>query len=92
MLPSLYEPIAVYWTVVPVSALLFKGVTAIDCSVIGITVSEVDTVGAPAKAALIVVVPAFAVVAKPLPLMVAMDFEEEDQVTRLVRSLELPSL
>jgi hypothetical protein len=92
VLPSLYEPVAVYWTVVPASALVFEGVTAIDCSVIAVTLSEVDAVGAPVKAALIVVVPAFAVVARPLPSIVAMDLEEEDQVTNLVRSLELPSL
>jgi hypothetical protein len=92
VLPSLYEPIAVYWTVVPASALVFRGETAIDSRVIAMTVSEVDAVGVPAKAALIVVAPAFAVVARPFPLMVAMDFEEEDQVTMFVRSLELPSL
>lgn len=92
VLPSLYEPVAVYWTLVPAGALVFKGVTAIDCSVIANTVSEVDAVGAPVKAALIVAVPAFAVVARPLPLIVAMDFAEVDQVTKFVRSLELPSL
>jgi len=92
VLPSLYKPVAVYWTLVPAGALVFKGVTAMDCREIAVTVSEVDAVGAPVKAALIVVVPAFAVVARPLPSIAAMVFEEEDQVTNFVRSLELPSL
>jgi hypothetical protein len=92
VLPSLYEPVAMYCTVVPAGALVFRGVTAIDFRAIAITVSEVEAVGAPEKAALIVVVPAFAVVARPFPSIVAMDLWEEDQVTDLVRSLELPSL
>src|SRR5579863_1117084 len=74
VLPSLYEPVAVYWTLEPVGALVFRGMTAIDCRVIAITVSEVDAVGAPVKVALIVAVPAFAAVARPLPLIVATDF------------------
>lgn len=92
VLPSLYEPVAVYWTLVPTVALVFKGVTVIDCRVIAVTVSEVDAVGAPVKAALIVALPAFTAVARPLAPTVAMDFAEVDQVTNPVRSLELPSL
>jgi hypothetical protein len=77
---------------VPAEVLVFEGVTVIDCSVIAVTVSEVEAVGAPVKAALIVVVPAFTVEARPLPLIVATDFWEEDHVTNDVRLLVLPSL
>ena len=62
----------------------FAGVTAIETSVAAVTVRVVEP-GTLPNVALIVVVPAFTVVAKPVVLIVAAAVLEEAQVTLAVR-------
>jgi hypothetical protein len=84
VLPSLNVPVAVNCWVAPLVIEGFAGVTAIDCSVAAVTVSNVD----PAiddDVAVMVEVPTPAPVASPDALIVAVAVVPEDQVTVDVR-------
>ena len=82
-------PVAANCLVVPLAMLGLDGVTVMDTSVAGVTVSEVDPVKLP-DAAVIVVVPATTEVARPLEpaalLTVATPVLDELQVAEAVRS------
>ena len=69
----------------------FTGVTAIDTSVAAVTVSVVDPLTLP-LVALIVVVPAFSALAKPVALTVAVVVLEDAHVAVVVRFCVVPSL
>jgi hypothetical protein len=69
----------------------FAGVTAIDCSVAAVTVSNVDPTNDP-DVALMVVVPTASAVANPPAVMVAVAVVPEAHVTEAVRFCVLLSL
>ena len=77
------------WLVSPFATLGFVGVTAIDTSVAGVTVSAVEPDTAP-DVAVIVALPVATVLARPLEpaalLIVAMVWSAEPQVAVVVRS------
>lgn len=85
MLPSLYVPVAVYWTVVPTFTDWLAGVTLIDTNLAAPTVKVVLPV-TPAALALIWDVPCAAPVARPSAVTVATPLFDETQVAELVRS------
>ena len=91
VLPSLYVPVAVNASVVPNAKEEFAGFTAIDINAAGFTVIAVDPEIIP-EAAVIVAVPAPALVARPPAAMVATAVWEDVHVAVLVRSCVLPSL
>jgi hypothetical protein len=95
MVPSVKVPIAVNCCVVPNAIDGVAGVTAIDASAAGVTVSVVFPVIEP-EVAVIVAVPAFTLVASPICLsallMVATDGESLVHCTVLVTSCVLPSV
>ena len=90
MLPSLYVPVAVYWTVVPTFTDWPAGATVIDTSLAAVTVKLVPPV-TPAELAVIWDVPCPALVARPNALTVATPLFEESQVAELVKSSVDPS-
>ena len=78
---SLKVPIAVNCCVAPLAIAGFTGVTAMDCSVAGVTVNKVEPV-TPLKPAVIVLVPVLtAVDSPPAAVMVAVAVVPEIQVT-----------
>jgi hypothetical protein len=85
VLPSLYVPVAVYWTVVPNFTDWLAGVTMIDTNLAAPTVKVVLSV-TPAALALIWDVPCAAPVARPSAVTVATPLFDETQVAELVRS------
>jgi hypothetical protein len=84
MLPSLYVPVAENCSVDPATIEGFAGVTAIDCSVAAVTVSNVEPL-MDDDFALIVEVPTPVPEASPAALIVAVAVVPEDQVTLDVR-------
>jgi len=90
VLPSLYVPVAVYWTVVPTFTDGLEGVTAIDTNTAGPTVRVVLPLTAP-EVALIRDVPWAAPAAWPSAVTVATAGFDEAQVDELVRSNVDPS-
>jgi hypothetical protein len=91
VVPSLYLPVAVNWSVSPFAMVGFAGVTAIDEREGPVTVSVVEAVTEP-ETAWIVDEPAAMAVARPSEEIVATDGVSDDQVTELVRFWVLPSL
>lgn len=91
VVPSLYLPVAVNWSVSPFAMEGFAGVTAIDDRVAPVTVSIVEAVTEP-DAAWIVDEPTAMALARPAGETVATDGVSDDQVTELVRFWVLPSL
>jgi hypothetical protein len=91
VVPSLNVPVAVNCCVVPLVIEGFAGVTAIDCSVAAVTVSNVDP-EIDDDVAVIVEVPTPAPLARPAALIVAVAVVPEDQVTVDVRFCVEPSL
>jgi hypothetical protein len=92
--PSENVPVAVNCLVVPTALVELKGVTVIDDSVAGVTVSEADPIMLP-NAAVIVVDPAETEVARPLVpaslLTVVTPVLDELQVAEAVRSCVVSS-
>jgi hypothetical protein len=80
VVPSLKVPVAVNCCVAPLVIEGFAGVTAIDCNVAAVTVSEVEPLIAP-DVALIVEFPTPAPVATPDELIVAVEVVPELHVT-----------
>src|ERR1019366_2589416 len=91
VLLSLYVPVAVNCCVAPLAIEGFAGVTAIDCSVAGVTVNTVEPLIAP-EVALIVLVPTATPLARPPAVMVAVVVVPDAQVTEAVRFCVLLSL
>lgn len=91
VLPSSKLPTAVNCCCVPAAIVTFVGVSVIDCRCAATTVITEESVNVP-TVAVIVVVPAASVVAKPLLSMVATVEFEEVHVTPLTRSWIEPSL
>ena len=91
VLPSLYVPVAVNFTKVPLAIVGLAGVIAIDCNATLETVRVVDWVTEPNDAP-IVVFPVAKLFTKPLALMDATDRLDELQSTNVVMSSELLSL
>ncbi len=83
--PSVYVPVAVNCCVSPLATLGFAGVTAIETSTAGRTVSVVLPV-TPPNVAETVVVPAACVVARPPAAIVAVNMSVDAQVAVAVRS------
>ena len=90
-LPSLYVPVAPNCCVRPAATEGFAGVTAIDTSTGGATLSVVEPVIDP-ELALTVVLPCATVCANPVPLIVATLCADELHVTEPVRFCVLPSV
>jgi hypothetical protein len=90
VVPSLYVAVAWNCVVVPTANVGFDGVTVIETSVAGVTVSVVLLV-VELYVAVIVEDPAATVVARPFASIVAMDVEELDHTTDVVRSCVVPS-
>ena len=94
VLPSLYCPVAVSWRLNPTPRLKLAGVTDTELRVavvVAVTVRAQLLLMAP-TAAMMVVEPALAPVARPLVLTVATPVALEDQVAVLLRSVKDPSL
>lgn len=91
VLPSLKLPVAINSWFVPSAIEGFAGVTEMETRLAGTTVSVAVSLKAPAVAVM-VTVPCPAVVASPLPSMLAIPLSEEVQVTPLVRSCDEPSV
>lgn len=91
VLPSSKIPVAVNCCVVPKAMEVFAGVMEIESSCAGTTVSVAVSLTAP-TVAVMVTVPAPAVVARPLPSMLATVMSDEVQATAAVRSWEEPSV
>jgi hypothetical protein len=89
--PSVYVPVAVNGCVSPLATLGFAGVTAMETSVAGVTVSVVLPVKLP-DVAEIVVVPTARVEARPLAAMVAVVVLDDAQVAVEVRFCVEPSV
>jgi len=89
--PSLNVPVAVNCCVAPLVIEGFAGVTAIDCSVAAVTVSNVEP-EIDDDVAVMVEVPTPAPLAKPTALIVAVEVVPELQVTVPVRFWVEPSL
>jgi hypothetical protein len=91
VVPSVSVPVAVNCCVSPLDTLGLPGVTAMEASTAGVTVSVVlpDTVPEVAE---IVVVPTATVVARPPAAMVAVAVLVDAQVTEAVRSCVAPSV
>ncbi len=83
--PSVYVPVAVNCSVSPLATLGLAGVTAIETSAAGRTVSVVLPV-TPLDVAEMVVVPAARVVARPPAAIVAVTVSVDAQVAVAVRS------
>ena len=79
---------AVNWRVSPAATLAVDGETAIDTSVAGVTVNAAVLDVTPAICAVMLDEPAATVLAKPVPLMVALDvlleFHDTDEVMSCV--------
>jgi hypothetical protein len=90
VVPSLYVAVAVNCVVVPTANVGFEGVTVIDTTVAGVTVRVVLLV-VELYVAVIVVVPAPTVVASPFESIVAVDVDELDHTTELLKSCVVPS-
>lgn len=90
-LPSLKVPVALYLIDVPFAILAPAGVTAMDTRCAVDTVSVVEPLTDP-DAAVTVAVPFATLVARPWPLMVATDAEDEVQSTEPLMSCVLESL
>ena len=84
-------PVAVNCCVKPLAMLGSSGVTAMDISVAGNTVSVVVP-EAPSSVAMMVLAPVAIAVASPLALMVAAVVTDEVHVTELVRFAVEPSV
>jgi hypothetical protein len=84
VVPSVSVPVAVNCCVSPLATLGVAGVTAMEASTAGVTVSVVFPVMLP-EVAEIVVVPTATVVARPPAAMVAVAVLDEAQVTEAVR-------
>lgn len=82
---------AVYCWLIPIPRVRPTGVTAIEEIVGALTARVVEPVTPPSVAEM-VVVPAARPVARPLTSIVAVDAEDELQLTKAVRSRLLPSL
>jgi hypothetical protein len=91
VVPSVYVPVAVNCSVNPADTLWFAGVTAMETSAAGVTVSAVLPVMLP-EVAEIVVVPAATAVARPLAAMVAVAVLDDAQVAVEVRFCVEPSV
>jgi hypothetical protein len=91
VLLSLHVPVAANCCWPPMEIEGLAGVTAIDTSTGGPTVSPVEPVIEPSSAS-IVAVPVATPVARPAPVIVATDVAEESQVTELVKFCVLPLL
>ena len=89
--PSLYVPVAVYCSFVPDAVDWFAGVTVMDNSAAGFTVSVVKPVTAP-NVAVIVLPPTPTPVARPPIEIVAIAGADEFQLTDDVRFCVVPSL
>jgi len=83
-------PVAVYCCVVPLETVAVAGVTTILVNWFTFNVAVAGDV--PAAVPMIVTVPGAIPVATPKPVMVATAALDEDQLTRLVPSLTVPSL
>ncbi len=87
--PSEYVPVAVYESLVPAGVLALAGVTAIEVSATGVTISDVVPV-TPDNSAPMFAVPVATLDARPaLPealLIVATFVASDDKVTRVVMS------
>jgi hypothetical protein len=75
----------------PMPRVKSSGVTVMDTMLGAVTVTLVDW-ETPANVAEMFVDPAATAVSNPLVIIVAVEVEEEFQLTRAVRSEELPSL
>jgi hypothetical protein len=91
VVPSLNVPVAVNCCVAPLAIDGFTGVTAIDCSVAAVTVSNVEPL-IDDDVAVMVEVPTPAPVARPIVLIVAVAVVPEVQVTVDVKFCVVPSL
>jgi hypothetical protein len=91
VVPSLNVPVAVNCCVAPLAIDGLAGVTAIDCNVAAVTVSNVEP-EIDDDVAVIVEVPTPAPVARPVALIVAVVVVPELHVTVLVRFCVVPSL
>jgi hypothetical protein len=89
--PSVYVPVAVNCCVSPLATLELAGVTAMETSAAGVTVSVAFPVML-LEVAEIVVVPAARVVARPLGATVAVAVLDDAQVAVAVRSCVEPSV
>jgi hypothetical protein len=94
VVPSSKVPVAVNCWLVPKAMLGLVGVTAMETSAAGVTVKVVLPV-IPLELAVIVVAPGVSDVAKPMDpaelSIVAIDVEDELQLTRVVTSFVVPS-
>ena len=90
VLPSVYIPVATYWTFAPTFTDWFDGVTTIDTKTAGPTVNVVLPV-TPSELALIWTVPCAVPVANPPAVMVATSVFDETHVAELVTSNLDPS-
>src|SRR5450631_86022 len=92
VLPSLKVPVAVYCLLLPTPTNRTPaGVTEMEVSATGMTVSTADPLIEP-SAAEMVVCPGAAVAARPVPLMLATAMVDELQLAVVVRSRCEPSL